>query len=570
MSYQLPREDVEFILSNLVQLDSVAQLPVFADYELNLETSMAIIDEAGKIASNSLAPCNRIGDEQGAKLVDGVVTLPAEFGPAYQTLAEGGWAGVSLPTEVGGQGLPELFNTIAMENWVGANMALSLNLLLGIGASMAINAHGSEQQKNLYLPKMASGVWSGAMDLTEPQAGSDLSAVKTTATPDGDHYRIRGQKIFISWGEHELTENIIHLVLARLPGAPAGTRGISLFIVPKFLTDDAGNIGERNDVQCLSLEEKMGIHASPTCVMSFGDNDGAIGYLIGPENQGLACMFTMMNEARLKVGVQGLGVAEAAYQKALAFSHERAQAGAIFKHPDVKRMLMTQKSLVEAMRAIAYVEAIRLDVGHHQQDDQQIAQTNLMIPIIKSWFTEIAQEVTSLGMQVHGGMGFVEETGAAQFCRDIRITPIYEGTNGIQAADLVLRKVVADGGDAMAHLTTEIAADIASVEAHYPAEAKLVGAALAQMRAATQSILDSHADAGRNTPLANSHDFLMLCGYVCGGWQMLRAMPVCGDDQFGQQKLTTARFYINRILPRREAHAGVFAANADDWLNLAI
>lgn len=566
MSYQLPSKDVEFILSNLVEFQRLASLECYSDLGLNIETAMAITDEIGKVASEKLASCNREGDIVGATLVDGEVKLPSSFSDAFNAIASGGWVGLSLPQKYEGQGLPELFNTIAMENWVAGNMSLSLNPLLCIGAAMAINAHGSEEQKNIFLPKMASGQWSGAMDLTEPQSGSDLSTIKTMAYRDGECYRIKGQKIYISWGEHSLSENIVHLVLARTPDAPEGTRGISLFIVPKYKVDKEGNITERNDVECLSLEHKMGLHASPTCVMSFGAGDGAVGYLLGEENKGLACMFTMMNEARLKVGVQGLGIAERSYQQSLAFAMEREQPKPIISYPDVKRMLMTQRSLIEAMRSVAYVEAARLDIGHEEKDAANIQRSNLMIPIIKGWFSELGQEVSGISIQIHGGMGFVEETGVAQYARDIRVATIYEGTNGIQAEDLVIRKVVKDRGVAVALLIKEIEKDIAESKPDLQQLATRLSGSVQLLKGCVDAILKLNDQGDREEILANCHDFMMLSGYICGAWQLLRSLHFCSDDDFGLEKKKTAEFYINRILPRANAHAAVYDSMASNWL----
>ena len=480
---------------------------------------------------------------------------------------------------MGGLGLPECLGTAVMEMWNSANMALALNPMLNIGAAYTILSHGSEAQIASYVPRMLAGEWVGTMNLTEPGAGSDLALVKTMATPEGDHYRIRGQKIFITWGEHDLADNIVHLVLARTPDAPVGTKGISLFIVPKFLSNADGSLGARNDVRCVSIEHKMGIHGSPTCVMSYGDEGGALGTLIGPLHGGLACMFTMMNEARLKVGLQGLSCAEGAHQQALGYAKERSQGRdlrsgnspvAIVNHPDVQRMLMTQRALIEAMRAVAYVEAAQLDIAHHHDDTAQRAaaqrRADLMIPVIKGWMTELGQEVASLGMQVYGGMGYIEETGAAQWLRDVRISAIYEGTNGIQAQDLVFRKLARDGGKSLLDLLAAIEATEQQADAP-AALATALGAARQTLVGAAQNLLAA-AGAGQLVVVsANAFDFMMQLGYLCGAWQMLRAVvAVAGrDDAFAAQKRTVAQFYFERILPRAQQHATAVASKNAEW-----
>ncbi|MFU8764342.1 MAG: acyl-CoA dehydrogenase family protein, partial [Haliea sp.] len=434
-TYRAPIEDMTFLIEELLDVGgTLGALPAFAELGLGSELTSALLDEGAKLAGGVLAPLRRVGDQQPATCADGAITLSPGYGDALQQLGAGGWMGISSDPEYGGQGLPELYATAACEMWNSANLAFGLAPMLSCGAALAIHAHGTEEQKRLYLPKMHAGDWAGTMNLTESGAGSDLGVMKTRAIPEGDHYRIHGQKIYITWGDHDATDNIIHLVLAKLPDAPEGSRGISLFLVPKFLVNADGSLGERNDVYPVSTEHKLGIHGSPTCVMAFGDDEGAIGYLVGEENRGLACMFTMMNEARLKVGVQGLGAAEGAYQKAVAYARDRVQGGvAIIQHPDVRRMLLTMKSLIEAMRAFVYTEAVTMDLAHRGPEEDRARQQfriDLMIPVIKGWLTEVGQELTSLGVQVHGGMGYVEETGAAQYLRDVRITSIYEGTNG--------------------------------------------------------------------------------------------------------------------------------------------
>ena len=469
-TYFAPTRDMQFVISELAGLQAVADLPAFADQEVNLELVEAVLEEASKLAGEVLAPLNKIGDEQGARLDETGVLAAAGFGEAYNQFIEGGWNGLAGPVDYRGQGLPELINTATQEMWTSANMSFALCPMLTAGATEAIKRHGTQAQQAAYLAKMVNGEWAGTMNLTEPQAGSDLSAVRTKAVPEGDHYRIHGQKIFITWGDHDMTDNIIHLVLARTPDAPEGVRGISLFLVPKYTLDAEGNPAERNDVHCVSIEHKLGIHASPTCVLAFGDKEGAIGYLVGEENKGLAHMFTMMNEARLKVGLQGVAIAERAYQQAREYAKDRIQGRpigvkhgdrvSIIHHPDVRRMLITMKSQVEAMRAFCYAVATAMDLSHHHPNAEtrraQQARVDLLIPVVKGWCTELGVEIASLGVQVHGGMGYIEETGACQHLRDSRISPIYEGTNGIQAGDLVSRKLAMDSGAAMRALIADM------------------------------------------------------------------------------------------------------------------
>ena len=493
------------------------------------------------------------------------------YADALQQLAQGGWFGIAADPEYGGQGLPEIYGTAACEMWNSADMAFALAPTLSIGAAMAISTHGTAQQKADYLEKMNSGEWAGTMNLTESGAGSDLGVLTSRAVPEGDHYRLYGQKIFITWGDHDVGDNIIHLVLAKLPDAPAGSRGISLFIVPKFLLDAQGDPGVRNDAWPVSVEHKLGIHGSPTCVMAFGENDGAIGYLLGAENEGLACMFTMMNEARLKIGVQGLGVSEGAYQKALAYARERVQGGVpIIQHADVKRMLLTMKCSIEAMRALAYSEAVTLDKAHHLQDAAQQARIDLMIPVIKGWLTEMGDEIVSLGVQVHGGMGFIEETGAAQYFRDSRIAAIYEGTNGIQAADLVSRKLGRDGGASMESLLADVQQTLEQCAASSTA-IQAIGAALASahtdLQASTQALLNQFKDQ-REAAFAGAYDYMMQVGYVVGGWHMARSALLAqqrikeSDDPFYVRKISSASYYVEHILPRAQSHAAVVAGGS--------
>ncbi|KAA1194470.1 acyl-CoA dehydrogenase [Pseudohalioglobus sediminis] len=573
-TYRAPVEDMRFLIDEVLEAENVlGSLPDFAELGVGPDLTVALLDEAAKLAGDALAPLRRVGDEQPATCEAGAVTCSPGHEDALNQMGAGGWIGISSDPNYGGQGLPEIYSTVGHEMWNGANMALALAPMLSSGAALAIHAHGTEEQKRTYLEKMHTGEWMGTMNLTESGAGSDLGVMKARAVPEGDHYRITGQKIFITWGDHEATDNIVHLVLAKLPGAPEGSRGISLFIVPKFLVNEDGSLGERNDVYPVSVEHKLGIHGSPTCVMAFGDNGGAIGYLLGEENRGLACMFTMMNEARLKVGIQGLGASEGALQKATAYARERVQGGVpIIEHADVKRMLLTMKSLCEAMRALAYAEAVTMDLAHRGPQDQrgqQQSRIDLMIPVIKGWMTEVGQEVTSLGVQVHGGMGYVEETGAAQYFRDVRITPIYEGTNGIQAADLVSRKLGRDGGAAMESVLQDIRATCEGLAASGDARLAGIGSAmegaLAEQEASTQWVLQAlKQDAA--AAMGASFEYMMQTGYLFGGWHLARAAQVAferlqagSDNPFYEAKLATALYYAEQILPRCAAHAGAVA-----------
>ncbi|NPT46640.1 acyl-CoA dehydrogenase [Paraburkholderia sp. 1N] len=591
-TYIAPLRDMRFVMTELAGLGELSSLPGFD--EVSPELAEAVLEEAAKLATEVLAPLNKSGDEQGARLTkDGVVAADG-FATAYRQFAAGGWSGLSGDPEFGGQGLPELLHAATVEMWNSSNMAFALCPLLTAGATESLRQHGSEELKGRYLPKLVSGEWTGTMNLTEPQAGSDLAAVRTKAVPEGDQYRLYGQKIFITWGDHDMTDNVIHLVLARTPDAPEGVRGISLFVVPKFLLNADGSPGQRNDVHCASLEHKLGIHASPTCVMSFGDQGGAIGYLVGQENKGLAHMFTMMNEARQKVGIQGLAIAERAYQQAREYAKERVQgrlaasksAGAvsIIHHPDVRRMLMTMKSQVEAMRAFAYVMAADMDRAHRDPDAAERARrqvrVDLLIPVLKAWCTELGVEIASMGVQVHGGMGYIEETGACQFLRDARIAPIYEGTTGIQAADLAGRKLASDQGAGMADLVTEMRQTALELERSTDTQVASIGTALV---AGVQALDDAtawvlHALATQpDVALASSVDYLMLTGYVCGGWQMGRAALAAArksaaneDPDFHRTKLATARFYADKVLPKANALLKAIRSGASSGSSLPI
>jgi len=589
-SYRAPLRDMQFVITELAGLERLATLPGYE--EATPDLAEAVLEEAAKLASEVLAPLNQPGDQQGASLTKGGVVAADGFGSAYRQFVENGWNGLSGDPEYGGQGLPWLIAAATVEMWNSANMSFALCPLLTAGAMEAVKAHASDELKSRFLPKLVSGEWAGTMNLTEPQAGSDLSAVRTRAVSEGDHYRISGQKIFITWGDHDMAENVVHLVLARLPDAPEGTRGISLFLVPKFLVGPDGSLAQRNDVECASIEHKLGIHASPTCVMSFGEKEGAVGYLVGRENEGLPHMFTMMNEARQKVGLQGLGIAERAYQAARDYANERIQGRpveqrggdrvTIIHHPDVRRMLLTMKSQVEAMRAFGYALAADIDLAHKHADPQERRQrqqrVDLLTPVLKGWCTELGVEITSLGVQVHGGMGFIEETGVAQYLRDARIAPIYEGTTGIQAGDLVGRKLTMDNGSAMAELIGEMRAVEGQLggldNADFPVIRNRLGAGIEALEEATQWVLQTIGQ-DPNAALAASANYMMLTGYVCGGWQMARAALAAraglasgGDEGFRRAKVATARFYAEQILPKASALSTVVKSGASTAFTL--
>jgi len=571
-NYRAPLRDMQFALVEIAALNAVSALPGYEDSSADLVE--ALLEGAAKLASDVLSPLNKSGDQQGVSLGDGGVKTAGGFASAYQEFVAGGWNSIAGDPAYDGQGLPALVAAAVFEMWNSANMSFALCPLLTAGAIEALKAHGSDSLKHQYLRKLVTGEWTGTMNLTEPQAGSDLAAVRSKAVPHGDHYRIFGQKIFITWGDHDIAENIVHLILARLPDAPEGTRGISLFLVPKYLVNADGSLGDRNDVRCASVEHKMGIHASPTCVMSFGPSLGAIGYLVGEKNQGLAHMFTMMNEARHKVGLQGLGVAERAYQQARDFAKERVQGRpfgkkggervTIIHHPDVRRMLLTMKAQIEAMRAFCYVVSADSDFAHRHPDPKRRIKhqqrVDLLTPVVKGWCTEIAVEIASLGIQVHGGMGYIEETGASQYLRDARIAPIYEGTTGIQAGDLVGRKLAADRGAAMGALIQEMREFEEYLGQSEDLELLAICSTFASGVDALEQASDGMLKAYVENPtlaLAGSVSYLMLVGYVCGAWQMTRAADLAfkhksADDQesFYGAKFAIAQFYLAQILPK--------------------
>jgi alkylation response protein AidB-like acyl-CoA dehydrogenase len=570
-------KDMSFAIRELAGLSEISALPGHS--EVNPELVDAVLGEAAKFAQEVLDPLNRDGDKQGAQLADGKVTAPKGFKDAYRKFIEAGWNGLGAQPEYGGQGLPHLVSVPVQEIWKSANMALCLAPMLTGGVLEALKVHASAEQMKTYGGKLTSGVWSGTMNLTEPQAGSDLSAVRTRAVREGDHYRIQGTKIFITWGEHDMTENIVHLVLARTPDAPEGVKGISLFIVPKFLPRPDGTPGERNDIKCVSIEHKLGIHGSPTCVLAYGDQKGAIGYLVGEENRGLEYMFTMMNHARLSVGVEGVAVGERAYQHAVEYAKTRVQGReigqrsgdrvTIIHHPDVRRMLMSMRSQTEAMRALSYFAAATLDKAKHHPDPAEKrrnqALLDLLTPVVKGWCTEQGVDVASTGIQVHGGMGFIEETGATQYLRDARITTIYEGTTGIQAGDLVGRKVGMEKG----------ATALGVIHAMRALDPKLAagGEGLASIRSGLKESVDGLEAATRwivetfpsnpKAVAAVSVPYLKLFGTVAGGWMMARAALVAAEQvrqpdadlDFLNGKLATARFYAEHELPKAIPHA---------------
>ena len=568
--YKAPIRDMQFVLRELAGLDAVSQLP--GCEELSGDLLDQILEESAKFSREVLAPLNHPGDVEGSVWEGGKVRTPKGFKEAYRQFVDGGWNALQFPPEYGGQGLPKLVATPVMEMWKSANMSFSLCPLLTGGAIEALLLRGTDELKRVYLPKMVEGNWTGTMNLTEPQAGTDLALLKTRAVREGQHYRISGQKIFITFGEHDMAENIIHLVLARTPDAPEGVKGISLFIVPKFLVNADGTLGARNDVTCASIEHKLGINASPTAVLVFGEHQGALGYLVGEENRGLEYMFIMMNAARFAVGLEGVAISERAYQKALAYAKERIQSAdlagggkpvAIIRHPDVRRMLMSMKALTEAMRALAYVVAASIDIAHLHPDKtarmKHRAFVDFMIPVVKGWSTETGIEVASTGIQVHGGMGFIEETGAAQYLRDARIATIYEGTTGIQSNDLVGRKLAREGGaTARAVIELMLATDVEL--------AKASGEDMAAIHESFSAGVSALADCAEwiaktygsdiKAVHAGSVPFLKLTGIVAGGWQMARAALVArkkiasgdGDRSFYEAKIGTARFYADHVL----------------------
>ena len=578
--YTAPLRDMQFVIEELVGLDDIAALPGYE--HATPDVVHAILEEANKLARDVLSPINRAGDLEGSRLENGVVITPTGFKAAYQAYVDGGWNALQFDEDIGGQGLPLLVATPVFEMWDAANLAFMLCPVLTIAAVECIEKFGTEQQKEKWMPKLVTGEWTGTMVLTEPNAGSDVGSLRTRAVPEDGHYLISGQKIFTTWGEHDFTDNLVHMVLARTPDAPTGTRGISLFIVPKFMVNDDGSLGQRNDVRAVSLEHKLGIHGSPTCVMQFGENDGAIGYLVGEECRGMEYMFSMMNSARLAVGREGVGIGERAYQQAADYARERVQGKdmantvlnevPIIHHPDVRRNLMTMRSLTEATRALGYYVAAKQDVVRkHPDPDVKAAaraRVNLLVPIVKAWSTDCGVEIASLGVQIHGGAGFIEETGAAQHYRDSRITPIYEGTNGIQALDLVGRKILRDRGETLQNFVDEIRDT--QIDDRLIADA--MWSALDALKVTTDWMLADPGDDPRIV-MAGATPYLRALGLVTGGWLMAKAANIAaaaeGDDDFYKAKHVTARFYAANMLPKVAGYAQAARAGADDIMALS-
>ena len=573
MSYIAPLKDMLFNIEHLARIDQIAQIPGFED--TGLETAQAVLEECAKLNQDVISPLNWEGDKNPSFHNGSGVTTTPGFKEAYQQYAEGGWQGLQHPADFGGQGLPKTIGAACGEMLNSANMAFALCPLLTDGAIEALLTAGSDELKATYLEKLISGQWTGTMNLTEPQAGSDLAAVRTRAEPQPDGtYKIFGTKIYITYGEHDMAENIVHLVLARVVGAPEGVKGISLFVVPKFMVNGDGSLGARNDVHCVSIEHKMGIKASPTAVLQYGDHGGGVGYLVGQENRGLEYMFIMMNAARYAVGVQGIAIAERSYQRAVQYARDRVQsrpvdgslpaAGPIIHHPDVRRMLMTMRAYTEGCRSLASVAAAAYDASHHHPDPevrkQNLAFYEFMVPLVKGYSTEMSLEVTSLGVQVHGGMGFIEETGAAQYYRDAKILTIYEGTTAIQANDLVGRKTARDGGQTAKALAAQVAQTESELVASGHADAEAVARRLKAAREAFVDVVEfvaGNTKAHPNDVFAGSVPYLMLAGNLMAGWQMGRALLVAltpeaqaQDAAFMSAKVTTARFYADHILSK--------------------
>ena len=601
MSYTAPVQDMLFCMKELADLAAIARLPGFE--EAGLETAQAVLEECARFSREVLAPLNREGDVHPSSWRDGVVTTTPGFKEAFRRFGEGGWQGLQHPPAYGGQGLPKTIGAACSEMINSANLSFALCPLLTDGAIEALLTAGTAEQQERYIPKMISGEWTGTMNLTEPQAGSDLALVRTRAEPLGDgRYKLFGTKIFITYGEHDMAENIVHLVLARISGAPEGVKGISLFLVPKFLVNDDGSPGARNDVWCVSIEHKLGIKASPTAVLQFGDQggagldgSGAIGTLVGGENRGLETMFIMMNAARYAVGVQGIAVAERAYQKAAAFAKERVQSrpvdgsvagsATIIHHPDVRRMLMTMRAYTEGCRALALVAAAASDAAH-RDDDADARRENqafyeFMVPLVKGFSTEMSIEVASLGVQVHGGMGFIEETGAAQYLRDARILPIYEGTTAIQANDLVGRKTARDGGRVARAIAERVAATEADLAASTSDAARAMKKRLGAARQAFEQVVDfvvAQSKGNPNAAFAGSVPYLLLAGNVMAGWQMARALLAAerllaareGDPAFLAAKVATARFYAEHLLSKAPGQRDAIVDGAQSVTAMAL
>jgi len=593
MSYTAPLKDMLFNIEHLARIDQVAAMPGFED--AGLETAQAVLEECAKFNEGVLSPLNWEGDKNPSSFKAGVVTTTPGFKEAFKQYTEGGWQGLQHPVDFGGQGLPKTIGAACGEMLNSANMSFALCPLLTDGAIEALLTAGSDELKATYLEKLVSGQWTGTMNLTEPQAGSDLAAVRSRAEPQPDgSYKVFGTKIYITYGEHDMAENIVHLVLARVTGAPEGVKGISLFVVPKFMVNPDGSLGARNDVHCVSIEHKMGIKASPTAVLQYGDHGGAVGYLVGQENRGLEYMFIMMNAARYAVGVQGIAIAERAYQKAVGYAKDRVQsrpvdgtlsaAAPIIHHPDVKRMLMTMRAYTEGCRAMAAVAAAAYDAAHHHPDadtrKQNAAFYEFLVPLVKGYSTEMSLDVTSLGVQVHGGMGFIEETGAAQYYRDAKILTIYEGTTAIQANDLVGRKTARDGGTGAKALAAQIEKTENELAQRESANAKAVHKRLKAAREAFVDVVEFIAANTRSNPnaaFAGSVPYLMLAGNLMAGWQLARSLMVAEDLSaagqdvaFMQAKIITARFYADHILSRAAGTRDAIVEGAEAVTALAV
>ena len=583
--YEAPVKDLNFVIKNLINLDELNKISDYQHFSDDLVD--AILEEAGKIGSEVLDPCNLSGDHEGSKRLDsGEVKTPKGYKEAYESLRDGGWFGLEAKEQYGGQQIPVTLSAAVNEIWHSSNMSLALCHLLTQGLIYALQKSASDDQKNFYVPKLASGEWTGTMNLTEPQAGTDLSSIKTKAVKENGHYKISGQKIYITYGEHDLSENIIHLVLARTPNAPEGNNGISVFIVPKFIPNEDGSLGQKNDVSCLSIEKKLGVKGSPTAVLQFGDNGGAIGYLVGEENQGLNIMFEMMNHARFSVGVQGLAVSERAYQQSKMYAFDRVQGipidgnkgDPIIDHPDVLRLASTMKSEVEAMRALAIYGGFALDMTKSSQNEYWETKSSLMIPIIKGWLTERSLEITSNAIQIHGGMGFIEETGIAQHYRDARILPIYEGTTAIQANDLVFRKTLRDNGKAITELVEEINSEISEISNSGNEVLKNLCEKMAQSIETSKKVIDHIVSISNNKkrPAVSGVNYLMMLGYVFGGWMMIKSasksleLKNTGelDEDFLNAKVNTSSIYLSSILPKIESLSSIILKGDEDILSM--
>ena len=583
--YEAPVRDLNFVIKNLINLEDLTKISDYQHFSDDLVD--AILEEAGKIGSEVLDSCNLSGDHEGSKRLDsGEVKTPKGYKEAYESLRDGGWFGLEAKEQYGGQQIPVTLSAAVNEIWHSSNMSLALCHLLTQGLIYALQKSASEDQKNFYIPKLASGEWTGTMNLTEPQAGTDLSSIKTKAVKENEYYKISGQKIYITYGEHDLSENIIHLVLAKTPNAPEGNKGISVFIVPKFIPNEDGSIGKKNDVTCLSIEKKLGVKGSPTAVLQFGDNEGAIGYLVGEENQGLNIMFEMMNHARFSVGVQGLAVSERAFQQSKMYAFDRVQGipidgkkgDPIIDHPDVLRLASTMKAEVEAMRALAIYGGFALDMTKSSQSDYWESKSSLMIPIIKGWLTERSLEITSNAIQIHGGMGFIEETGIAQHYRDARILPIYEGTTAIQANDLVFRKTLRDNGKAITDLISEINSEVIQISKSENENLKNICQRMSASLDITKKVINHIVSISNNKKRSavSGVNYLMMLGYVFGGWMMIKTASKSVDlknnnemdEDFLNAKISSSMIYFSSVLPKIESLSSIILQGDEDILSM--